>query len=353
MSPDAPPPPWLDGLSARVATHVEGLLGAEQARWSVVDPELDLPLQALRELVALGGKRLRPAFCYWAFVGVGGDPDDIGVLEACAALEMLHTFALVHDDVMDGSDRRRGAPSVHRRFLDLHADRSWSGESRRFGEGVAILVGDLAFIYADVLLREASTESRDLFDELRLELCAGQYLDVLGTVSGVEDLERALRIERYKSGKYTVERPLQLGAALDGELTAYRESLGAMGVPLGIAFQLRDDILGALGDSDVTGKPVGDDLLEGKPTPLVVTARSRAAGADADALAMLGRSDASPDDVRRMQETIVNTGALEDVEARIRIHTDDAIAAIEASPLTGEARSALVELARYVAWRDR
>jgi len=350
---NAAPPAWLDELSARVARHVEGFLGAEQTRWSEVDAELELPLTSLRDLFALGGKRLRPAFCYWAYVGSGGDPQAIEVLEAGAALEMLHTFALIHDDVMDGSDRRRGAPSVHKRFLDIHADQGWTGESRRFGEGVAILVGDLAFIYADVLMREAPTEARDLFDELRLELCAGQYLDILGTVSGVDDLDRALRIEHYKSGKYTVERPLHLGAALAGRFAAFRESLDAIGPPLGEAFQLRDDVLGAFGDAEITGKPVGDDLLEGKPTPLVVWAWRRASGADREALSLLGHADASSEDVERMQETIVHTGALAEVEERIRVGAETAVAAIHASALTDEARDALVDLAHYVAWRDR
>ena len=174
------------------------------------------PSAPCASLIAAGGKRLRPAFCHWAFVGAGGDPDDPRVVSAGAALELLHTFALVHDDVMDGSDQRRGLPSVHRAFIDRHVGLGWQGDARRSGEGAAILVGDFAFVYADLILGEIPPEARAIFDELRLELCVGQYLDLVGTASGSRDPEQATRIERYKSSKYTVERPLHLGAALAG-----------------------------------------------------------------------------------------------------------------------------------------
>src|SRR5262249_45703621 len=156
----------------------------------------------------------RPAFCYWAFVGSGGDPEDGRVIDAGAALELLHTFALVHDDVMDNSDQRRGVPSVHRRFIDAHAAAGGATDSRRSGRGAAILIGDFAFVYADMLLGDIPPAARAIYHDLRLELCVGQYLDLVGTASGSRDVEQATRIERYKSGKYTVERPLHLGTAL-------------------------------------------------------------------------------------------------------------------------------------------
>src|SRR5207248_344040 len=199
----------------------------------------------LRDLVLAGGKRLRPAFCHWGFVGAGGAPDDPMVVDAGAALELLHTFALVHDDVMDGSGRRRGMATVHRAFEDRHAAAGWSGE------GVAILVGDLAFVYADILLAAAPAPAGQVFSELRLEVNIGQYLDLLGTARRDATPELAERICQYKSGKYTIERPLHLGAALAGRLDDLAPAYTAYGMPLGEAFQLRDDLLGAFGDSSL------------------------------------------------------------------------------------------------------
>ncbi|HEY6316566.1 MAG TPA: polyprenyl synthetase family protein [Acidimicrobiia bacterium] len=359
MSSTAPPrrsttvPPSLLAVGARAEARIVTLLDAEACRWADVDPELAAPILALRELVAAGGKRLRPAFCHWAYVGAGGEPDAPQVVDAGAALELLHTFALVHDDIMDGSNLRRGQPAVHRQFMARHDDAGWRGEARRFGEGAAILVGDFAFVYADILFADAPPEARHVFDELRLELCVGQHLDLVGTASGSGDARQAARIERYKSGKYTVERPLHLGAALAGRLPELAASLSSVGLPLGAAFQLRDDLLGVFGDSSVTGKPVGDDLREGKLTPLLAAASARADGAGAGLLRRVGCQDISPEEVLAVQALLVECGACDEVERAIETLVDEALAALELAPLTAEARGALQELATYVAWRDR
>lgn len=346
-------PPSLAEVGERVDARIVDLLDAEVARWRVVDPTLEEPLVALRELVVAGGKRLRPAFCYWAFVGAGGSPDDPVVADAGAALELLHTFALVHDDVMDGSDLRRGRPAIHAGAIASHRARGWRGEPRRFGEGAAILVGDLAFVYADMLFGDAPARARRVFDELRIELSVGQYLDLVGTASGSRDPAQAARIERYKSGKYTVERPLHLGAALAGRLDELAEPLSAVGLPLGEAFQLRDDLLGVFGDVAVTGKPVGDDLREGKLTPLIAIAAARVDGASEALLRRLGHDDLSEGEIAAIQEVLVESGACDEVERMIERRVDAAFAALARSPLTEEARTALEELGTYVAWRDR
>lgn len=181
MRPRSPAPTSLRALGTRVDERLAGLLDAEVARWQRVDPVLVEPLGALRRLVEAGGKRLRPAFCHWAFVGAGGDPDDPRVVDAGAAFEMLHAFALVHDDVMDGSPTRRGERTAHLAFADAHRAAGWRGEARRFGEGVAILVGDLAHVYADRLLGDVPGDVWSVWNDLRLELNVGQYLDLLGT----------------------------------------------------------------------------------------------------------------------------------------------------------------------------
>jgi geranylgeranyl diphosphate synthase type I len=343
----------LTRIAARVEQRVAGVLDGEVERWSAVDSDLAEPFTALRNLVLAGGKRLRPAFCHWAYVGAGGGPGDQAVVDAGAALELLHTFALVHDDVMDGSATRRGTDTIHVQFEAGHALDGWRGEARRFGEGVAILVGDLAFVYADQLLAGAPPAAQEVFTELRLEVNVGQYLDLLGTARGRVDGPAARRISRFKSGKYTVERPLHLGAALAGRLDDLVAPLSAYGLPLGEAFQLRDDLLGVYGDADITGKPVGEDLREGKPTLLFATAVEQASAADAAVLARYGAPDIDEDDVAALQDVLLTSGAVETVEGNIDRLVAEAVEALETAELTEPARQALVELAYYVAGRDR
>jgi geranylgeranyl diphosphate synthase type I len=346
-------PAALIPFASRVERRIDDLLTAELTRWRAVDDRLAEPIEALRGFVATGGKRLRPAFCYCAFVGANGDDNDARVVDAAAALELVHTFALAHDDVMDGSEMRRGNDAVHTRFARRHAGAGWRGEARRFGEGMAILVGDFAFTYADVLMRGMPDAAYVVFDELRVELCVGQSLDLAGTASASTEPELANRIAVYKSGKYTVERPLHLGAALADGLGPLGPTLSAIGLPLGHAFQLRDDVLGAFGDAEITGKPVGDDLREGKPTPLVALAFARAGAADRDLLRRLGDPDMSAADVAALQAVFVRTGALDQIEADIERLVTEARDALANAPLADSARTWLDELAAYVAWRDR
>jgi geranylgeranyl diphosphate synthase, type I len=346
-------PTALIPFATRVERRIDDLLAAELARWRAVDAALAEPIEALRGFVATGGKRLRPAFCYCAFVGAQGDGSDTRVVDAAAALELVHTFALAHDDVMDGSEMRRGNDSVHTRFARRHVRAGWRGEPRRFGEGMAILVGDFAFTYADILMRGMPDAAHVVFDELRVELCVGQSLDLAGTAAASTEAELANRIAVYKSGKYTVERPLHLGAALADGLAALGPALSEIGLPLGHAFQLRDDVLGAFGDARVTGKPVGDDLREGKPTPMVALAFARADAIDRALLGRLGDPGLSAADVRDLQAVFARTGALEQIEADIERLVAQARDALASAPIDDTARAWLDELAAYVAWRDR
>jgi geranylgeranyl diphosphate synthase type I len=218
---------------------------------------------------------------------------------------------------------------------------------------MAILVGDFAFTYADVLMRGMPAAAYVVFDELRVELCVGQSLDLAGTASASTEAELANRIAVYKSGKYTVERPLHLGAALADGLGPLGPSLSAIGLPLGHAFQLRDDVLGAFGDSEITGKPVGDDLREGKPTPLLALAYARSGAADRELLGHVGDPDLSAERVGALQNVFVQTGALDQIESDIERLVAEARDALANAPLAEAARSWLDELAAYVAWRDR
>ena len=348
----AAPQSLLD-VASRVDKRLEALLAVERERWAKVDADLVPPIDEIARLVLAGGKRLRPAFCFWGFVGAGGDPTDELVIDAGAALELLHAFALFHDDVMDGSLTRRGEPTTNAKFEASHGANKLAGESRRFGDGVAILVGDLAYVYSDQLMRNASPQAWTIWNELRIELNFGQYLDMLGSAMNERRREKAERICRYKSGKYTIERPLHLGALLAAPTRGDEliPVLSAYGLPLGDAFQMRDDVLGAFGDTAITGKPVGDDLREGKPTPLMAIATARANAAQLKELQLVGNQDLTPTQIARVQEVIRETGALDELETVITRLTDEAIAAVQHVPFAQAVRDELITLAEYVSWR--
>ena len=349
-------PPPVQAVAGPVEARLRRLFDQEDERWAAVDPDLAAPFEALRSYVLSGGKRLRPAFCFWAFVGAGGSPDDPAVIDAGAAIEMLHTAALIHDDIIDGSLRRHGADTVHVRFAGMHAGRGWSGTPARFGEGAAILIGDLSLIYSSLLLAGAPPAAVATFEEMRLEVNVGQYLDILGSAQGVSRpglaaADRARRICRFKTAKYTIERPLHLGAALAaperlGELAG---PLSEFGLPLGEAFQLKDDLLGVFGDPGVTGKPVGDDLREGKPTLLAALTADR----DPRFATRFGAADLGPEDIADLQEMIVATGARAEVEQAVDELVARSETALERLPLKAPALTALGLVARYVAGRDR
>ena len=346
-------PQSLLDVAARVDKRLEALLAVERERWAHVDADLVPPIDEIARLVLAGGKRLRPAFCFWGFVGAGGNPADELVIDAGAALELLHAFALFHDDVMDGSLTRRGEPTTNAKFEASHGENKLAGESRRFGDGVAILVGDLAYVYSDQLMRNASPQAWTIWNELRIELNFGQYLDMLGSAMNERRREKAERICRYKSGKYTIERPLHLGALLAAPTSGDEliPVLSTYGLPLGDAFQMRDDVLGAFGDTAITGKPVGDDLREGKPTPLMAIATARANAAQLKELQLVGNHDLSVEDIARVQEVIRETGALDELEVVITRLTDEAIAAVRNVPFAQSVRDELITLAEYVSWR--
>ncbi len=348
-----PAPASLARIAARVEHRLAEVLAAEQARWSTFETDLSEPVGEVARLVLGGGKRLRPAFAHWGYAVAGGDMDDEIIVDAGAALELMHAFALFHDDVMDDAERRRGQLTTHTVFGAKHRDAGWSGEDRRFGEGVAILVGDLAFVYADQLMVNANPRAWQVWNELRIELNIGQMLDILGSVRVERRLDYCERICRYKSGKYTIERPLHLGALLASPERgmALMGPLSAYGLPLGDAFQMRDDVMGAFGDASLTGKPVGGDLREGKPTPLLARAVAAAAPAQREILDRVGRSTLTDRDVGEIQQAIVDTGALADLEATITRLTDEALAALDHLDTSSEVRAELVDLATYVSQR--
>ncbi|TYK47941.1 polyprenyl synthetase family protein [Actinomadura decatromicini] len=309
------------------------------------------PLMSALDALLGGGKRLRPAFCYWGWRAAGG-ADGPDIVTAAASLELLQASALIHDDVMDSSDTRRGQPSVHRRFEALHRAQSWPGDGEAFGGGAAILLGDLCLAWSSEMfetcgLAEAVRgRGRAVYDLMRTEVMCGQYLDMLEGTRGEASVSTALRVVEYKSAKYTIERPLHLGAALAGARPDVIAALASYGLPLGIAFQLRDDVLGVFGDPAETGKPAGDDLREGKRTVLIALTLERASATQAAALRRrLGDPALDRPGVDELRAIIQDTGGLTACEAMIERYLGEAEKALESAPIATEAHEALSALA--------
>ena len=324
-------------LNDRIDAALTVFLDRQAAVICGIDPSLAAYADAVRDFVLRGGKRLRPAFAYWGARGAG--LADSPELVACvASLELLQASALMHDDLIDGSDTRRGMPSIHKRFAALHAEEGWSGRPGGFGAAAAILLGDLCLAWSDELFCSAGmpfaavAAARRDFDLMRTEVSAGQYLDVLSEVRRDVSEATAAKVARYKSAKYTIERPMLIGASLAGAPDRIREHYSAIGLPLGEAFQLRDDVLGVFGDPAQTGKPAGDDLREGKHTFLIARASAAADAAQRAALdAGLGDPDLDETGVQRLRAVLMDTGALADTEERIGALAAEAEAALEDS----------------------
>ncbi|HEX4812767.1 MAG TPA: polyprenyl synthetase family protein [Nonomuraea sp.] len=341
------------GMST-LRTRVERALGEFVGRQlpSPGDPELE-PLRAAAEDLLAGGKRLRPAFCYWGWRGAGGT-DVPEIFTAAASLELLQASALVHDDVMDKSDMRRGMPSAHRRFQAVHEKAGWHGSAEQFGEGAAILLGNLLLIWSGEMWRtsglppESLAAAQPVHDHMRTELMCGQYLDLLEQAHGENTYESALRVALFKSGKYSVEQPLRLGLVLAArKLTPWMDDLcTGYARRVGIAFQLRDDILGVFGDPARTGKPASDDLREGKRTMLVArTLAAASPGAAKTVRRLLGDPGLDERGVTTLRSIIEDTGALQECEDLIAGYLAQALSALDEAPVTAEARTALTELA--------
>lgn len=340
----------VEDLRSRVGKRLQDFLATQvDALDTIGDDDVGSLSEAAADLLA-GGKRLRAAFCYWGWRGAGG-PDCEEAITAATALEFLQGCALIHDDVMDGSDTRRGQPAAHRRFAALHRGREWLGSSETFGVGAAILLGDLCLSWSDQLLltcgldADALQRGKAVYDDMRVELMAGQYLDLLEQARGGGSVERAMRVVRYKSAKYTIERPLHLGAALAGAGPEVFQAYTSYGLPLGEAFQLRDDVLGVFGDPETTGKPAGDDLREGKRTVLVAKALESASPSQAHLLRThLGDPSLDPEGVATLREVIVDTGALGAVEQLIDSLARQSVEALTTVNLTEPTTSVLTDL---------
>jgi geranylgeranyl diphosphate synthase type I len=334
---------------ARLVT--DELLSYIETERATLEPEAQPLLDQLESLVRAGGKRLRPQFAYWGFRAAGGR-DGREIVRVGAALELLHTMALIHDDVMDRSNVRRSRASTFRALAELSAGVEHRGDPKRFGASAAILTGLLGFVLADRLFhdvdfpRERLMRAAARYDAMRVRAIAGQYLDLLAAHRGDADEATARRIGALKSGSYSVADPLAIGALLGSDDERVPDILGRYGQPLGEAFQIRDDILGTFGDPGTTGKDRDGDIREGKQTVLVAKARERATPAQRRTLdTNVGDAELSFSGAEAVREVLVATGALKETEALVAALTAEAKRSLDGSRIDTEAVAALEQLA--------
>jgi geranylgeranyl diphosphate synthase, type I len=349
-------------LAGAVTEQLRDYLGGRRRDAAYIGTDYAELTAALEEFVLRGGKRMRPAFAYWGWRAVADvDTASPDVLRLFAALELLHACVLVHDDVIDASATRRGLPTVHRIFADRHRERNWHGSPDQFGMSAAILLGDLSLVWADDIVAmadlplDAHRRVQRVWADIRTEVLGGQYLDIAAEASGAESVASAMTVNTYKTASYTICRPLQLGAAAAADRPDVQATFHEIGTDLGVAFQLRDDVLGVFGDPAVTGKPSGDDLRSGKRTVLLAEALERADKTDPAAAKLLRTSigtDLTEQEAQELCLVIESVGALAAVEDHIDMLTRRALDVLSAAPINVAAKTGLAELARRASNRS-
>lgn len=358
-----PVEPLSAGFRDAVGERLRAFIDERSRALEATQPQIE-PLFELARAFTAGGKRLRPAFCAWGWLAAAPAPSDPApLLRAAASLDLLHVSALMHDDVMDDSDTRRGLAAAHQQYARLHRERGGRGDAAAFGRAGAILLGDLLLMWSAEMFdacglpEPALAAARPLLAAMRAEVTCGQFLDVTAQTIPIDDPAAALsdiaRVVEYKSARYSVLRPVQIGAALAGAGADVLDSLGAFALPIGIAFQYRDDVLGVFGDERLTGKPSGDDLREGKRTVLVAHTLAGLDAASRDRFdAMLGDPDLDESQVALARGMIEASGALAAVEAMITENYESGMAELAAAPIDDRGRAGLAALARAAVLRD-
>lgn len=367
-----------ENLLELIQQHLDDFCHAQQQDFANISQDLT-PIITFSQTLMRGGKRFRALFCYWAWASTLPVSDlkqsaqelatsSEAMVGICSALEMFHAAALVHDDILDQSDLRRGAPAVHKKFEELHRENFYAGLPERFGVAGGVLVGDLLLSWSSEMFGRSVANSptaasqdacRTEFSKMRTEVMAGQYLDVLEENAALtrpvnEAVGRANRVMLYKTAKYSIEAPLLIGASFAGADAGLLRGFSAFGIPLGMAFQLRDDILGVFGDPAVTGKPAGDDLREGKRTVLVGLTREALNPSVARVFdEMLTSGSLNAEQIQFIQQTMVGCGALAKTERMIEDLADQSLEALSELEISEEGKAMLRQLALAVIKRDR
>lgn len=383
MTPTAPPPnspvpTSLSEVPAAAGAVLDDFFDATLPVAGAISPAVGQAADIVADFVRLGGKRVRPTFAFAGWLCAMSNPHRVpphpqlqpsDALRVCAALELVQACALIHDDIIDHSDTRRGRPTVHRTFERRHRDAGWSGDGAHYGISAAILAGDLALAWADDLFGGHSpagpeagwrpppmpAEVHAVWAAMRTEVLGGQYLDIVNEVSGDESIESAYRVMEFKTAAYTVARPLELGARLAGAPAELITDLRGVGHDLGIAFQLRDDMLGVFGDPDRTGKPSGDDLAEGKRTALLALALDLADDRDPTSARYLREAlgrELDEAELTRVRDLLIEVGAAAEIERRIDQLLDAAVARLQTAQIGDGIRADLVAMAGRIAHRE-
>ena len=341
-------PGFLDRVAARVGNVIE----EGRTRYGRFDPEIDSLFGRLSALAENRGKGTRADAARLGWLAAGGATDDPTPVNVGAAFELLHLSALVHDDMIDGSSSRRGVPTVHVEAAARHKAGGWAGSGGHFGNSVAVIAGNIITALAQSALGEVNAAARHEWTRVQLEVNLGQYLDVVSAAGQTVDEERVHTVMRLKTAAYTFARPLRTGAAATGRADEMMlDDLGAYGHLVGMAFQIRDDILGVFGDESVTGKPAGDDLREGKATLLLVWSSSRPENRESGVYRRVGSPDLTGDEIDLMRHTMELDGTLRRAESEAQAYVDKAIGQLGSIP--GETRKALENLARSAVDRRR
>ena len=337
----------LDRLSREIDIELRRFLAEQQLKIGG-EPAFG---ELLWEYVSRGGKRLRPLLCFCGWRAAGGSGDPSSVVRLAAAIELFHTFTLIHDDIIDQSATRRGKPSLHCTLASTQRAKRSHAQAERYGLNIAMLLGDLALAWSDELLHTSGLAERrlqavlPLLDAMRTEVMYGEYLDVDMSGTLQFDTQAAIRIALYKTAKYTVERPLHLGAATAGAESGFLAALSAFALPLGVAFQLRDDVLGVFGDPEATGKSTLDDLRDGKATALLALALELADHHQRDTLrGLVGNPSLTEKEADDVRAVFLATGALTRVEEMIDERLRNAGAAMDLLPLPDDVAATLREM---------
>lgn len=348
----------LEELPGAVQRALEEFFASRRSELSSIGTPVTEAAEYLERFVLEGGKRIRSLYLWAGFCGATAEstsPEDhAAVIRAAASLELIQACALIHDDILDASETRRGKPAVHRQVAQRHQGQGLLGDGQHFGTSVAILLGDMALAWADDMFHESGISTHALlrsqkpWHHMRQEVIGGQLLDISIEAHADESRALAANVNRFKTAAYTIERPLHLGAAIGGGSEELISAFRGYGRDIGIAFQLRDDLLGVFGDPAITGKPAGDDLREGKRTELIALTLTRTdkhdQSAAADLRKLLGNT-ADPDEINRMREIITKSGAVEEIESTIDSLYESGLAHLHAVPLADDVRDSLEALA--------
>ncbi len=298
--------------------RLEAYFEVKKKEAAVISPEYTDLVQYLSEYILAGGKRIRPFLAYMGYKVSGGNNNE-KIMRLGMALEIFHSFALIHDDIIDFSNLRRNKPTFHIMLQEWHQSKNWRGSSSDFGLGLAVLAGDILSTWSNELVFNLNNRRVfKLYQEMKNEIMIGQAEDIfLSEVKNISDKDRIVSVMMRKTSDYTAQKPLILGATLAGARNSQQEFYKNLSVPLGLAFQLKDDVLGMFGKRREIGKPTDSDIKEGKITLLIYYALKSGKISRDYLLKLLGNKKVTREQIVEFKNIIKRSGALQRVDSEI------------------------------------